>query len=242
MAGYRQPKATRAERLGRKAKQRALTDEEIVAVWNAAGKQGAFGLLVRMCLLGGPRRSEPTLIEWSKNVMDDRVTFDPHWTKSGRHHDIPRTALVDEVLEAAKHFRRATGDLVFPSSKTGGKISGFNKLVAKLVEEAGTAPWTLHDLRRTTRTLMSRCGYDDAIGRLCVGQKAPHLDQIYNKDEQWTIRRMAFEAVHSYLAALIEGGKVDNVVRLQRAQNPRNAMKIELLNRLREHHEQHSGG
>jgi integrase len=236
LAGYRVPKQTRAQRLGRKAKQRALTDNEIKAVWTAAGKLGAFGLLARICLLGGPRRSEPTMIEWSKHVMADRITFDEHWTKMGLHHDIPRTALVDEVLDAAKHFQRATSDLVFPSPKTGGRMSGFTKLVARLVDEAGTEKWTMHDLRRTLRTIMSRCGYDNEIQRLCVGQKPRGIDRVYNRDERWAIRKMAFEAAHAYIAALIEGQRVDNVVRLQRAKNPQNKLKAELLDRLREHH------
>jgi hypothetical protein len=82
-------------------KGRALIDEEIIKVWHASGKLGAFGQLARMCLLGGPRRSEPTMIEWRKHIMDDRITFDAAWTKMGLHHDVPRTHLVDEVLAAA---------------------------------------------------------------------------------------------------------------------------------------------
>lgn len=68
LAGYRAPKETRAQRVGRRTKGRALTDEETIKVWDASGKLGAFGLLARMCLLGGPRRSEPTMIEWHKHI------------------------------------------------------------------------------------------------------------------------------------------------------------------------------
>jgi hypothetical protein len=54
LAGYRAPKETRAQRIGRRTKGRALSDEEIVKVWHACGKLGAFGLLTRMCLLWWP--------------------------------------------------------------------------------------------------------------------------------------------------------------------------------------------
>jgi integrase len=221
--------------LGRKSKQRALLDDEIKAVWSATAKLGAFGLLVRLCLLGGPRRSEPTMIEWAKHVMDDRVTFDAAWTKMGLHHDIPRTHPVDDVLVAAKYFQRATTDLVFPGQR-GTSISGFTKLVNRLVDEAGTAKFTMHDLRRTLRTIMSRCGYDNEIQRLCVGQKPKGIDAVYNHDEQWVIRKMAFEAAHDYIAALVGGKRVDNVVRVQRRDNPLNAVKAELLSRLQDLH------
>ena len=82
---------------------RALTDDEVIKVWKAAGKLGTFGQLTRLCLLGGPRRSEPTMLEWSRQILDDRITFDEAWTKMGLHHDVPRTQLIDEVLAAAKH-------------------------------------------------------------------------------------------------------------------------------------------
>ncbi|MCC8957152.1 integrase arm-type DNA-binding domain-containing protein [Bradyrhizobium sp. Pear77] len=235
LAGYREPKETRAQRVGRRMKGRALTDEEIIKVWHAAGKLGTFGLLTRTCLLGGPRRSEPTLIEWQKHIMDDRITFDAAWTKMGLHHDVPRTHLVDEVLAAAKHFQRATSDYVFPSPKTGGQMSGFTKMVNRLVKEAGVAKFTMHDLRRSLRTIMSRCGYDNEIQRLCVGQKPGGIDQVYNHDEQWIIRKMAFEAAHDYIAELVGAMRVGKVVRLQRT-NPLDPIKAELLGRLREHY------
>ncbi|MGY3582895.1 integrase [Bradyrhizobium sp. USDA 4341] len=235
LAGYREPKETRAQRVGRRTKGRALNDEEIIKVWHASGKLGAFGHLTRMCLLGGPRRSEPTMIEWQKHIMDDRVTFDAAWTKMGLHHDVPRTHLLDEVLAAAKHFRRATSDYVFPSPKTGGQMSGFTKMVNRLVEEAGVAKFTMHDLRRSLRTIMSRCGYDNEIQRLCVGQKPSGIDQVYNHDEQWIIRKMAFEAAHDYIAELVGAMRVGKVVRLQRT-NPLDPIKAELLGRLREHY------
>ncbi|WFU57651.1 integrase arm-type DNA-binding domain-containing protein [Bradyrhizobium pachyrhizi] len=235
LAGYREPKETRAQRVGRRTKGRALTDDEIVKVWHASGKLGTFGLLTRVCLLGGPRRSEPTLIEWQKHIMDDRITFDAAWTKMGLHHDVPRTHLVDEVLAGARHFQRATSDYVFPSPKTGGQMSGFTKMVNRLVKDAGVAKFTMHDLRRSLRTIMSRCGYDNEIQRLCVGQKPSGIDQVYNHDEQWIIRKMAFEAAHDYIAELVGALRVGKVVRLQRT-NPLDPIKAELLGRLREHY------
>ena len=42
LAGYRAPKDTRAQRVGRRTKGRALIDEEIIKVWHASGKLGGF--------------------------------------------------------------------------------------------------------------------------------------------------------------------------------------------------------
>ena len=82
-------------------------------------------------------------------------------------------------------------------------MSGLTKMVNRLIKEADVAKFTMHDLRRSLRTIMSRCGYDNEIQRLCVGQKPRGIDQVYNHDEQWIIRKMAFEAAHDYIAELV---------------------------------------
>jgi len=67
------------------------------------------------------------------------------------------------------------------------------------------------------------------------GKKPRGIDQVYNHDEQWIIRRMAFEAAHDYIAELVGAKRVSKVVRLQRT-NPLDPIKAELLGRLREHY------
>ena len=70
----------------------------------------------------------------------------------------------------------------------------------------------------------------------CVSGKKPRgIDQVYNHDEQWIIRKMAFEAAHDYIAELVGAKRAGKVVRLQRT-NPLDPIKAELLGRLREHY------
>jgi integrase len=237
MAGYRKSKKTRAEKLAllgntkRKSKKRALTDEEIGKVWHASFDFGVFGCLIRTIMLGGPRRSEPAVMTWSENVLPDRITFAAEITKMGRIHAVPRTALINSVLDDAKRYSR-TGQWVFPSpQKADAPIVAFDPL-ERLIGCAGVAHFTPHDLRRTVRTIMSQCGYDDAIQRAAIGQASPSLDQVYNMDEKWALRKMAFEACHDYMRACIEGRDTAAVVKRQRANNLQNAMKLKLLARL----------
>src|SRR6516225_5979461 len=63
LAGYRAPKETRAQKVGRRTKGRALIDRRSSRSVTHPASSGAFGQLARLCL-GGPRRSEPTTIEW----------------------------------------------------------------------------------------------------------------------------------------------------------------------------------
>jgi integrase len=95
-----------------------------------------------------------------------------------------------------------TSPLVFPSSKTGGRIKGWTKLVAKLRLASGVN-FTLHDLRRTARTLMSRLGVAEDIAELAIGHVRDDLVRRYNKDQAWESRRDAFTKVSEHIAALL---------------------------------------
>ena len=64
MAGLRRPRSSRAERLEKESKGKALSDEEIVALWNGVGAMGAFGGMLRLGLLTGMRRSELAGLRW----------------------------------------------------------------------------------------------------------------------------------------------------------------------------------
>ncbi|MCP3462541.1 tyrosine-type recombinase/integrase [Bradyrhizobium sp. CCGUVB23] len=232
MSGFRVQKKTKAERLAeqaaRKRKQRALSDDEIRQVWIAAGNAGTFGLLVKFCVLSGTRRSEPTYLTWSQHVLPDRIVIEAAHTKQGRPHEIPRSALIDDVLASAKAYQRSS-DLIFPSPRKATRLGDFTRRTDALIKQAGTAKWTMHDLRRTARTIMSRCGFSDAAQRLAVGQQVgDELDATYNFDPQWDLRRAAFTALHRYLAAVLAGEDADAVAKAERA----NAQRVELLARL----------
>src|SRR5262249_48089789 len=124
-------------------------------VWHASRQFGVFGCLFRTIMLGGPRRSEPAVMEWDKHVKADRIVFDAEITKMGKTHAVPRTALLNSVLDDAKRYSRATGQWVFPSPrKADAPIVAFDQL-ERLIEKAGVAYFTSHDLRRTVTTIMS---------------------------------------------------------------------------------------
>ena len=65
------------------------------------------------------------------------------------------------------------------------------------------------------------------------GKSRGGIDQVYNHDEQWIIRKMAFEAAHDYIAELVGAKQVGKG--LQRT-HPLDPIKAELLARLREHY------
>jgi integrase len=198
LAGLRRPRLTRAERLEAVERGRALSDEEINRVWEAAADLGSFGHLVQLALLTGMRRGELSGLRWD-DVRGDRIVLDGQHTKTGAAHEIPLTELMRDVLGRRP---RTSATLIFPSSQTNGRILGWTKLVRKLVKVSGVKV-TMHDLRRTCRTLMSRLEVPEDIAELAIGHQRADLVARYNLDQAWQRRVVAFECVSAHLATII---------------------------------------
>jgi integrase len=209
LAGLRRARSSRAERLGDENKGKALRDYEIAALWNSAATLGPFGGLIRLGLVTGMRRNELGKLRWS-DVRDDRIVLAAHATKTGTQHEIPVTATTRAVLSAQA---KTTSDLVFPSSRTGAQMRGWTSLVNSAVSASGV-PFKLHDLRRTTRTLLSRLGVDEPTAELCIGHVRRGLVATYNFDNAWAARVDAFERVSAHIAAVIGSSKEPGVVAL----------------------------
>ena len=200
LAGLRQPKRSRAERLKAASNGgRALSDDQIRKLWPAAGRLGSFGGLVRLALLTGLRRGELAQIERTRDVRSDRLMVQPEHAKSGALHEVPLTALMRAVIAGSPV---TTSKLLFPSAVTGGRIQGWTKLVAKLRQASGV-DFRLHDLRRTARTLMSRLGVPEDIAELAIGHVRADLIARYNKDQAWEGRCDAFARVSAHVESLI---------------------------------------
>jgi integrase len=80
---------------------RVLTDDELVAVWNAAEGYGyPFGNIVQLLILTGQRRSEIGKLKWSY-IEDDQATLPPEIVKNNKAHTFPLGPLAAKILENA---------------------------------------------------------------------------------------------------------------------------------------------
>jgi integrase len=198
LAGMRSAKRTRAELIAsHRRKARALDDDEIRRIWAATEYRGAFGRVIRLLLLTGARRSEIAKLTPNR-LLSDRIVMEMVDTKQGRRHMVPRTPLMDTVIASQPATARK---FLFPSEVTGRPILGWTKLVTGLQRESGVT-FRLHDLRRTTRTLMSRLGIDDAVAEASIGHKRKGLDALYNFDGMWDRRVASFAAVSAHVENL----------------------------------------
>jgi integrase len=195
-------------RPSQRRRQRVLSDDELKAVWRAAeASQNAFGSLVQFLLLTATRRTEAAAMRRSEIVGDEWIIPQERY-KTGLELVIPLSPAAQAVVGAVPRIGKS--GLVFT---TDGKrpLGGFSKfkrafdvnVLAELRKEKPDAElprWTLHDLRRTARSLMSRAGVASDHAERCLGHVLPGIRGTYDRHEYLNEKRSAFEA----LAALIE--------------------------------------
>jgi len=202
-------------------RQRVLSDIELGAVWRAAeASRSAFGSLVLFLLLTATRRNEAALMRRGE-VVGDEWTIPQGRYKTGRELVIPLSPAAQTVLAAVPTVGKS--GFVFT---TDGKhpISGFSKfkrafdvrVIAELRKhdpEAELPRWTLHDLRRTARSLMSRAGVSSDHAERCLGHVMGGVRGVYDRHAYLVEKRHAFAA----LAALVERiiNPMENVVPLE---------------------------
>jgi integrase len=207
-------------RPSQRRRQRVLSDDEIRAVWRAAeASPGAFGYLVQFLLLTATRRTEAAAMRRSEVVGKDWIIPQERY-KTGLELVIPLSPAAQAVLAALPKIGK--GGSVFT---TDGKhpLGGFSKFkrafdakvlgeLRKENPEAELPRWTLHDLRRTARSLMSRAGVPSDHAERCLGHVLPGIRGTYDRHEYLAEKRQAFDALASLIARIFS--PADNVVAL----------------------------
>jgi integrase len=215
LAGWRQPRRTRAQRLERSG--RALSDAELPILWSIAGAAGwPFGAYLQVLLLLGQRRTETAMMRWS-DIEGDVWTIPATVTKSGRAHRVPLPRQVVEILNGLPRLK--SSGLVFPG-RHGRAMTGWNARLRPVYDQTaarGMAPWMPHDLRRTVRTGLGRLGVEPVVAELLLNHAvSDELIAIYDRGEYWQQRAEAAAHWADYVTGTVEGG--DTVVPLRRAQ------------------------
>ena len=216
LAGYRRGRDTRAERVAKTQRGRALSDAELVKVWQTASPETSFGRLVRFLILTGCRRGEgANLVRPMVDRKAGRIDLPATYTKQARGHTVYVAPLLEEVLGACEPDGRRP-DLLFPSPVTGGPFQGWSKIMDRNDKRtqggetertpgfvlASGVDFSLHDLRRTFRTGLSRLGVDREIAELALGHARADLEARYNRDDCEAALRDAFGRWAAHVAEI----------------------------------------
>jgi len=183
---------------------RYLEDDEIRAFWAGCDKLGwPFGALLKTLLLTAQRRDEVGGMEWAELDLDKRRwTIPSERAKNGKAHVVHLSELAIEVLTSAPRV----GELVFT---TNGKtpVSGFSKVKERLDRHLiGSAPWILHDLRRTATTGMAQLNIAPHVVDKILNHTAGTIRGVaatYNRFQYLPERQAALEAWGRYVESLI---------------------------------------
>jgi integrase len=189
-------------------RQRILSDDELRAIWNAARTSpNVFGHLVRFLLLTATRRNEAAHMRRAE-VCGEQWTIPQERYKTGLELVIPLSPTAVAALGAIPKIGR--GEMVFTTDgkRTIGGFSKFKrdfdrKMLAELRNqdpEAELPRWTLHDLRRTARSLMSRAGVPSDHAERALGHVLSGVRGTYDRHAYYDEKKRAFDA----LALLIE--------------------------------------
>jgi integrase len=181
-----------------RARDRVLSDDELRAVWHAAEAQGGqWGALLRFLLLTATRRNESRGLSRAELAKNGDWLIPSGRSKTKRELLLPLSAVAQDVLGMVPAIGK--GELVFTTDGLR-PIGGLTKLKRNFDKACGVSGWTLHDLRRTARTLMSRAGVADEVAERCLGHVIGGVRGTYDRHKYYDEKKLAFEK----LATLIE--------------------------------------
>jgi integrase len=189
----------RAAPVSERARERTLTDPELRAVWKAAEGQGEYGALLRFLLLTGARRSEAADLSPAELDRDRGV-----WTLPAARNKT-KVDLARPLSAEARACLPPSGAWSFRGNWTGRK--------ARFDRACGVGDWTVHDLRRTARTLLSRAGVSADVAERCLGHVIPGVRGVYDRHRYLDEMSRAYEALAAQIDRIISPR--ENVVELR---------------------------
>ena len=202
------------------ARDRVLSDAELVAIWNAS-RDDDYGRIVRLLILTGARRDEVGDMAKSEVDLGARKWSIPRErTKNGRAHEVPLSDLAISVLKPAiSREGREERDLIFGDGAGG--FSGWSKAKVAIDERIEKAaqpapmPWRLHDMRRTAATRMADLGVlphvVEAVLNHVSGYKAG-VAGVYNRATYAPEKRQALDLWAAHIEALLAGKRASNII------------------------------
>jgi integrase len=238
------PLALMAKPQAAKARDRVLADQELAAIWKAAGELRApLGAFYRVLLLTGQRREEVAGMDWAE--LDRATTtwvIPASRAKNGAAQIVPLAPTVVEELDRLALARQSQAGKDAPGAARwpkAGPVMSFrgnvalscysqaktllDAEIAKALAKAGGEPmdhWRVHDLRRTLATGLQRLGVrfevTEAVLNHVSGAKGG-VAGIYQRHDWKEEKRAALDAWARHVAAILKPADKSNVVPLDRA-------------------------
>ncbi len=187
------------------AKERVLSDDELVAVWNATEDLGKYGTIVRLLMVTGQRRQQIACLHTSwVDFQRKIISFPAHIMKNNRDHVLPFGTLTGYLLGP---LLPNNGYYFSPPGLAGHPFSAWSKNKRALDQRLPDMdPWTLHDLRRTWSTNAARLDIaphiTDRVLSHVTGSLSP-IARVYNRFRYENEMRDAVRRIESHILELV---------------------------------------
>ena len=195
---------------GKQGRERVLTNAEIRIIWRHC-RDDDFGRIVRLLLLTACRRDEIGSLRWGEvDLQVGRLLLPAERTKPGRALELPLVPTARAILETAP--KRVGREFVF-GGRGGDSVPGHG---ARWRSTGGLPPrrgepfphWTIHDLRRTVRTGMSKLGAKPHVAELVLNHVA-HRSGVVGTYDHYDYQPEIAEALawwEAHLLTIVDGG------------------------------------
>lgn len=179
----------------------------------------AFALLLTL----GVRKNELIAARWDEFNFQQQLWLLPaERTKTSTGICIPLPSIVVDWLMELK-VRACGSDYLFPSRRSskrreyissdtlnhalakmfGQKVDSNKQPTPDYIGQAGVSHFTIHDLRRTCRSLLASIGIQSHVAERCLNHKLKGVEGIYNRHDYLDERRDALNQLSDLLAPII---------------------------------------
>lgn len=203
-----------------KPRERVLEDDEIGRFWQACNHiNPLYAAVFRLLLLTGARLREIADLQRSEITEDGKMIRLPGTrTKNHRQHDIPLSPLAQQILSGFLDGPKLSEFIFTTTNKS--SISGWSKVKKQLdLQMNPSAPWRLHDLRRTAVTGMARSGADLPVIERAVNHVSGSFGGIvstYQKHKFSAEVKASMDSWESLLKQILSSESNSNIICLKK--------------------------
>jgi integrase len=170
---------------GEHKRRRILNDDEIRALWKV---DSVFGAIVKVLLLTAQRRDKVKTMKWS-DISDGVWTIATEAREKANAGSLRLPQTVLDIIKAQPKL--ANNPFVFAGSTRGERkadtplppFNSFCQRKAELDKKLKIEPWTIHDLRRTAKSLMARAGVRPDISERVLGHAISGVEGVYDRHD-----------------------------------------------------------
>jgi integrase len=197
---YASPIVRGMKRQGKSDRARILSDSEIRTIWNA---DGLFGNFTKLALLTAQRKEKLLTMRFD-DVKNGVWCIPIEAREKGNGGDLRLPTVALEVIREQRKMY-PTSQFVFGDVKPLGRVK-YRK--AEFDAKHGMAAWWIHDLRRTSRTIMAAVGVPDLTAELVLGHVQKGIQAVYNRHVYETEKGDALEKLADKLYEIIMTARI----------------------------------